>query len=329
MSTLLSVRNLSLHFDTFDGCYEAIDNVSFDLAPGEALGLVGETGCGKSVLTRAAFGLVPSPPARITNGSVLFKGREVLHLPARDLRAMRGRDVAMIFQDPMTFLNPVFKIGTQMMDAIRAQRAGNVSAKQAREIALEMLDRVQLPNPDRQMDSYPHQLSGGMRQRILIAMALAAEPALLIADEPTTALDVTIQAQILDLIGQLVEDMGISLIMISHDLGVVAQVCSRVAVMYAGKIVEDAPVSRIFDEPAHPYTRGLLAAVPHPLRPADKLHGIPGTLPNLYDPPAGCRFAGRCELDREECRMSAPGFHEVAGRHRAACFLLETRDHAN
>lgn len=318
---LLSIQNLSLEFRTFDGIYKAIDSVSLDLAKGEALGIVGETGCGKSVLTRAAFGLVPSPPAKITSGSVKFLDREILGLPTRDLRAMRGRDVAMIFQDPMTFINPVFKIGTQLIDAIRAQRG--VGRREAREVALDMLDKVQLPNPARQMDSYPHQLSGGMRQRILIAMALAAEPKLLIADEPTTALDVTIQAQILDLIGQLVDDMGISLIMISHDLGVVAQVCNRVAVMYAGQIIEDAPVSRIFDHPAHPYTKGLLAAVPHPFHPADTLSGIPGSLPNLYDPPQGCRFAARCPHVSDHCCAARIANRHIAPQHIVACTLHE------
>ncbi|MEP4196463.1 MAG: ABC transporter ATP-binding protein [Aliishimia sp.] len=329
MTPLLSIKDLALEFRTFDGDYKAIDGASLDLMPGEALGLVGETGCGKSVLTRAAFGLVPTPPANITAGSVTFQGREILGLPAKDLRGMRGRHVAMIFQDPMTFINPVFKVGTQLIDAIRAQRGGAMSRTQARDLALEMLDKVQLPNPVRQMDSYPHQLSGGMRQRILIAMALAAEPALLIADEPTTALDVTIQAQILDLIGQLVDDMGISLIMISHDLGVVAQICSRVMVMYAGQIVEDAPIERIFNEPAHPYTKGLLAAVPHPFHPVEELSGIPGTLPNLYNPPVGCRFAARCAHVSDACRTGPVPLRATADRHLVACTLYEdTTAHA-
>ena len=323
MTPLLKITDLSLEFRTFDGVYQAIDGASLEVAPGEAIGLVGETGCGKSVLTRAAFGLVPTPPAQITAGSVAFKGRDILCLSLRELRAMRGRDVAMIFQDPMTFINPVFKIGTQLIDAIQAQRCGAIKKAEARELALEMLDKVQLPNPVRQMESYPHQLSGGMRQRILIAMALAAKPALLIADEPTTALDVTIQAQILDLIGQLVDEMGISLIMISHDLGVVAQVCSRVLVMYAGQVVEDAPLGRIFDQPAHPYTQGLLAAVPHPFQPADTLSGIPGSLPNLYDPAPGCRFADRCQKVAEPCRMGRIEQREVADRHSVACTLYQ------
>lgn len=329
MQPLLAISSLTLEFHTFDGVYQAIDHVSLAVAPGEALGLVGETGCGKSVLTRAAFGLVPSPPARIVSGSVLFEGREILGLSPKEQRAMRGRDVAMIFQDPMTFINPVFKIGTQLVDAICAQKGRGFGKKRARELALTMLERVQLPNPARQFESYPHQLSGGMRQRVLIAMALAAEPKLLIADEPTTALDVTIQAQILDLIAQLVEDMGISLIMISHDLGVVSQVCSRVAVMYAGQIVEDAPVAEIFDNPLHPYTRGLLSSVPHPFRPAQKLEGIPGSLPNLYAAPPGCRFAERCPLVTAPCLKGRIDQKHIGKQHKVTCIAVEdTMQHA-
>ncbi|MFV0332886.1 MAG: ABC transporter ATP-binding protein [Tropicimonas sp.] len=320
MDLLLDIRNLSLVFDTFDGTYHAIDDVTLGLRPGEALALVGETGCGKSVLTRAAFGLVPSPPARITQGSVKLDGMELLGLTDRQLRQVRGRQVAMIFQDPMTYLNPVFRIGTQLVDAIRAQHGGAITRALARDLALEMLEKVHLPNPSRQFDSYPHELSGGMRQRILIAMALAARPKLLIADEPTTALDVTIQAQILDLMAELVEDMNLSMIMISHDLGVVAQVCSRVAVMYAGKIVEDAPIGEIFDNPVHPYTRGLIGALPHPFRPAEDLESIPGTLPDLLAPPPGCRFAGRCEYRQDICTGAVP-LTEVTPGHAAACVV--------
>ncbi|MGR3375867.1 ABC transporter ATP-binding protein [Salipiger abyssi] len=322
MTPLLDIRDLSLVFDTFDGTYHAIDQVSLQLNPGEALGLVGETGCGKSVLTRAAFGLVPTPPARITSGSVQLDGRELLGLSDRALRGIRGSEVAMIFQDPMTYLNPVFRVGTQLVDAIRAQSGGRIGKAEAKSIALDMLDKVHLPNPDRQFRAYPHELSGGMRQRVLIAMALAAKPKLLIADEPTTALDVTIQAQILDLMAELVEDLGLAMIMISHDLGVVAQVCSRVAVMYAGKIVEDAPIGRIFDAPAHPYTQGLLAALPHPFKPVDRLASIPGTLPDLLHPPAGCRFAGRCAQSHAACAAPVP-LRAVGPRHRVACTLYE------
>ncbi len=319
---LLDIRDFSLVFDTFDGTYHAIDGVNLSLQPGEALGLVGETGCGKSVLTRAAFGLVPSPPARITGGSVQLQGRELLGLSDRALRQVRGREVAMIFQDPMTYLNPVFRVGTQLVDAIRAQSGGQTKRDEAKAIALDMLEKVQLPNPNRQFAAYPHELSGGMRQRVLIAMALAAKPKLLIADEPTTALDVTIQAQILDLMAELVADMGLTMIMISHDLGVVAQVCSRIAVMYAGKIVEDAPVARIFDAPAHPYTKGLLAALPHPFRRQDRLESIPGTLPDLLHPPAGCLFAARCPHAAPICAKPVP-MRRIDDSHRVACTLYD------
>ncbi len=319
---LLSIRDLSLQFRTFDGVYKAIDRVSLDIRPGETVGLVGETGCGKSVLTRAAFGLVPKPPAEITSGEVLFRGHDLLKMSDRQLRPLRGAEVAMIFQDPMTYLNPVLKIGTQLVDAIRAQQHGKVSRKEAREIALDMMDKVNLPNPARQLASYPHELSGGMRQRILIAMALAAKPKLLIADEPTTALDVTIQAQILDLISELVDELGIAVIMISHDLGVVAQVCRRVVVMYAGHIVEDAPARDIFATPRHPYTQGLLRAIPHPLRPPEALAGIPGSLPNLMDPPSGCRFQARCSKATEACGLAKPALVSV-GEQRVACTLYQ------
>jgi len=318
---LLSIRGLELAFDTFDGPYHAIGGVDLDLQPGEALGLVGETGCGKSVLTRAAFGLLPSPPARIVAGSVKLGGRELVGLPERDLRSIRGAEVAMIFQDPMTYLNPVFRVGTQLVDAIRAQSKGRIRKAEAKDIALAMLEKVHLPNPERQFRAYPHELSGGMRQRVLIAMALAAKPRLLIADEPTTALDVTIQAQILRLMGELVEDMGLTMIMISHDLGVVAQVCSRVAVMYAGQIVEDAPVERIFDAPSHPYTKGLLKALPHPFKPVESLASIPGSLPDLLHPPTGCRFAARCPHAGPACTSGPVPFADLAPGHRAACRL--------
>lgn len=320
MEPLLKIQNLKLVFDTFDGTYHAIEDVNLEVKEGEAVALVGETGCGKSVLTRAAFGLVPSPPARIVSGSVKLMGRELIGLGETELRRIRGTEVAMIFQDPMTYLNPVFTIGTQLVDAIRAHGSSRRSKKEAREIALEMLDKVHLPNPERQFNSYPHELSGGMRQRILISMALAAKPKLLIADEPTTALDVTIQAQILDLMAELVSEMGLSMIMISHDLGVVAQVCSRAVVMYAGMIVEDCPMEEIFNKPAHPYTKGLLGALPHPFHPVEILEGIPGNLPDLLNPPEGCRFAGRCAKRHAACN-NAVGEVFLHRKHRVTCTL--------
>lgn len=323
-SPLLSVRDFRLEFDTFDGVYKAIDGISFDLAPGESVGIVGETGCGKSVTAKSIMGLLPSPPARVAGGQILFEGEDLLRAGESRLREIRGNDIAMIFQDPMTYLNPVFSIGTQLVDVILAHqrsrpRAERLTASQARDHAVEMLRRVHLPNPERQLDSYPYQLSGGMRQRVLIAMALSGRPKLLVADEPTTALDVTIQAQILDLIDELRADFGLSVIMITHDLGVVASVCDRVVVMYAGQIVEDASVQRLFDHPSHPYTRGLLAAVPHPGRPATSLAGIPGSLPNLLDPPTGCRFHGRCGLAGDDC-LAPPPTIELAANHKIACW---------
>lgn len=305
----LSVRDLRLQFDTFDGVYQAIDGISFDVAAGESLGIVGETGCGKSVTAKTIIRLLPSPPAQILNGEILFGREDLLKVDDQRMRAIRGNDIAMIFQDPMTYLNPVFSIGTQLMDVIKAHRRTRkeqISNAEARDYAIEMLRKVHLPNPEQQLASYPHQLSGGMRQRVLIAMALSGQPRLLIADEPTTALDVTIQSQILDLIGELQSEFGLSVVMITHDLGVVASVCDRVLVMYAGQIVEDASIAAMFDHPAHPYTKGLLAAVPHPGRAAAKLSGIPGSLPNLLHPPDGCRFQGRCELAGPDCAAPPP-----------------------
>jgi len=296
---ILSFVDFKLNFDTFDGVYQAIDGISFDLNPGESLGIVGETGCGKSVTAKSIMGLLPSPPAEVAGGDIWFDGRNLLKEKSSTLKSIRGNEISMIFQDPMTYLNPVFTIGKQIVDVIMAhQKRGNhdrkLNSKQAFEYGMELLDKVHLPNPRRQMESYPHELSGGMRQRVLIAMALSGEPKLLIADEPTTALDVTIQAQILELIRELREQLNLSVIIITHDLGVVAAVCDRVLVMYAGQIVEDASIKQLFDNPAHPYTRGLLQAVPDPTKPKKKLKGIPGALPNLLNPPMGCRFQTRC-----------------------------------
>ena len=322
---LLSVRDLRLEFDTFDGVYRAIDGVSFDLAAGESLGVVGETGCGKSVTAKSILGLVPSPPARIVSGRIHYGGEDLIAAGEARLRALRGVEIAMIFQDPMTYLNPVFTVGQQLVDVIAAHQrrrpeGERLNRRQVRAHGIEMLRRVHLPNPERQMDAYPHQLSGGMRQRVLIAQALSGNPRLLIADEPTTALDVTIQAQILDLIAELMEDLDLSVIMISHDLGVVATLCQRVIVMYAGQVVEDAAVARLFSSPGHPYTRGLLRAVPHPGRRAETLAGIPGALPNLYEPPPGCRFQHRCAHAMPACAEGAP-LRELAPGQRVACLL--------
>ena len=275
---ILSFVDFKLNFDTFDGVYQAIDGISFDLNPGESLGIVGETRCGKSVTAKSIMGLLPSPPAEVAGGDIWFDGRNLFKEKSSTLKSIRGNEISMIFQDPMTYLNPVFTIGKQIVDVIMAhQKRGNhdrkLNLKQAFEYGMELLDKVHLPNPRRQMESYPHELSGGMRQRVLIAMALSGEPKLLIADEPTTALDVTIQAQILELIRELREQLNLSVIIITHDLGVVATVCDRVLVMYAGQIVEDASIKQLFDNPAHPYTKGLLQAVPDPAKPNKKLKG--------------------------------------------------------
>ena len=322
---LLSVQDFRLEFDTFDGVYQAIDGVSFDLAAGESLGIVGETGCGKSVTAKSILGLVPAPPARIVSGAIRYDGEDLVAAGESRLRELRGVEIAMIFQDPMTYLNPVFTIGQQLMDVIMAHQrvrpeAERLDRQAVREHAIEMLRRVHLPNPERQMNAYPYQLSGGMRQRVLIAQALSGNPRLLIADEPTTALDVTIQAQILDLIAELMDDLDLSVIMISHDLGVVASLCRRVIVMYAGQVVEDAAVSQLFSSPGHPYTQGLLQAVPHPGRRAAALAGIPGTLPNLYDPPPGCRFRQRCPHAMPACAEGAP-LHALGPEQHVACLL--------
>ncbi len=319
---LLEFDNYSLHFDTFDGTYQALDAVSLQIAAGESLGIVGETGCGKSVTAKSVLGLVPCPPGRVVQGDIRFQGRSLLGLSEPDWRRIRGVQIAMIFQDPMTYLNPLFKIGHQMGSVIAAHESTSAqrrdkSARRAHAIA--MLKRVHLPNPDTLIDRYPYQLSGGQRQRVLIAMALSGSPSLLIADEPTTALDVTIQAQILDLLDELRRDLGLAVMLISHDLGVVSRVCDRVAVMYAGSVVETAPVERLFDAPQHPYTRGLLAAVPHPHRSAQQMAGIPGTVPNLLHPPQGCRFQTRCALAGPDC-LQKPGLRSVEDAHSVACY---------
>ena len=324
---ILSIQDLALEFDTFDGVYKALDGVSINLARSESLGIVGETGCGKSVTAKSILGLVPSPPGRIRRGRILFDGEDLLAAGETRIRDVRGIDIAMIFQDPMSYLNPVFTVGQQLVDVILAHQrlyptAERIRAQAARTHAIELLERVRLPNPERQFRSYPHQLSGGMRQRVLIAQALSGRPRILVADEPTTALDVTIQAQILDLIKELIGGFGLSVILISHDLGVVASVCDRIVVMYAGQVVEDADVESLFARPRHPYTRGLLRAVPHPGAPAHRLTGIPGSLPNLLDPPAGCRFQARCPLADDGCR-SRPPLAPVAATHKVACWHHE------
>jgi oligopeptide/dipeptide ABC transporter ATP-binding protein len=326
-SPLLSVEDLHLDFDTFDGALHVLDGVSLALDAGETVGIVGETGCGKSVTVRSILRLLPMPPGRFAGGAIRFKGRDLATASERDMRRIRGLEIALIPQDPMSYLNPVFTVGKQLTDVIRAHgralpRARRLSEKAARKKAVELLAQVHLPHPEKQLDAYPHELSGGMRQRVLIAMALTGEPSLLIADEPTTALDVTIQAQILRLIGELVGRLGLAVILISHDIGVVAKVCRRIVVMYAGTVVEDATAEDLLARPLHPYTQGLLAAIPR-LRGGSARHlsGIPGSIPNLLRPPAGCRFHDRCPLSMDICHTQKPPLIDAGGGQRVACHL--------
>lgn len=305
---LLTVTDLVTQFDTEDGRVTAVDGVSFDVMPGETLGIVGESGSGKSVTALSVIRLIQTPPGRIAGGRVTFKGRDLLDLPDHEMREIRGNEISMIFQEPMTSLNPLFTVGDQIMEAILLHQ--DRDKQRARERAVEMLRKVGIPSPEKRVDQYPHQMSGGMRQRVMIAMALACNPSLLIADEPTTALDVTIQAQILDLIGKLKEDTGASVMLITHDLGVIAETADRVIVMYAGQIVETGDVDTIFDQPMHPYTSGLLQSIPRLTEDKDRLHSIEGVVPSPFDMPKGCRFAPRCPLADAQCM--GPGAGEAA-----------------
>ena len=316
---LLEVKGLRTEFRTGGSSFAAVDGISFSLAPGETLGIVGESGCGKSVTSLSIMRLVPNPPGKITAGEIRLEGRNLLDLPEGDMRAVRGDDIAMIFQEPMTSLNPVQTVGDQIIEAVQLHRSLNASEARAR--ALEMLRLVKIPSPETRLDEYPHQLSGGMRQRVMIAMALACDPKLLIADEPTTALDVTIQAQILDLLRDLRERTGAAIMLITHDLGVVAEIAHRVIVMYAGRIVEEAPVDLLFADPQHPYTLGLLGSIPRLGSDGDeRLTAIEGVVPNPYALPPGCRFSPRCPLADTRCQAEAPALREIAPGHRTACW---------
>jgi peptide/nickel transport system ATP-binding protein len=323
---LLQVSDLKTHFFNEDGVTRAVDGLSFSLDAGETLGIVGESGCGKSVTALSILRLLPQRIGRIVGGSIAFEGGDLLGLSDRDMRDIRGNRIAMIFQEPMTSLNPVLTIGHQIAEAVRIHKGAGAAAARAR--ALEMLKLVKIPDAARRLDDYPHQFSGGMRQRVMIAMALACDPQVLIADEPTTALDVTIQAQVLKLMLELKEETGAAVILITHDLGVVAETCQRVLVMYAGRKVEEAPVNDLFDRPAHPYTRGLLASVARGKRGArrKRLAEIPGIVPSLREPIVGCAFAPRCALASDRCRAEAPELRGVPGAdpaHTAACFAAE------
>jgi len=318
--SLLEIENLQTHFRTPDGVNRAVDGVSFAIERGETVAIVGESGCGKSVTASSIMRLVPQPPGKIA-GQIRFDGRDLLALPERAMRNIRGNDISMVFQEPMTSLNPVLTVGGQIAETLRLHQRLGRKAVQGR--AVEMLNLVGIAEPRRRAGEYPHQLSGGMRQRVMIAIALACNPKLLIADEPTTALDVTIQAQILDLMADLKKRVGAAIILITHDLGVVAEIAERVIVMYAGRKVEEAKVADLFRAPRHPYTQGLLAAVPKlgsSLAGAEaKLAEIPGVVPNLKTRIAGCVFASRCALARDVCRQVAPALEEKAKGHFAAC----------
>jgi oligopeptide/dipeptide ABC transporter ATP-binding protein len=301
---ILSVEKLKTYFRTEAGEAKAVDGVTFSINRGETLGLVGESGCGKSVTSLSVMRLIPSPPGEIVEGRILYKGRDLVQMPEAEVREVRGNDIAMIFQEPMTSLNPVFTCGFQIDEAV-IQHQG-LASEAAREKTVEMLRLVGIPDPEQRANEYPHQLSGGMRQRVMIAMALSCNPDVLIADEPTTALDVTIQAQILELLERLQTELGMAVLMITHDLGVIAEVADRVAVMYAGKIVESTTVERIFDDPRHPYTIGLLESIPKLHEQKEKLSVIPGTVPDATRFPVGCRFAPRCGHAEDICRSQEP-----------------------
>jgi oligopeptide/dipeptide ABC transporter ATP-binding protein len=320
---LLDVRNLRTSFFGDEGEVAAVDGVSFHVDRGETVGIVGESGCGKSVTSLSIMRLVPEPPGRIVDGAISFEGENLLALTERKMREIRGNKIAMIYQEPMTSLNPVYTVGSQIAEAVRRHRG--VSRAQASERALEMLRLAGISAPERRMSEYPHQLSGGMRQRVMIAMALSCDPRLLIADEPTTALDVTIQAQILDLLKRLKRQSGMSLILITHDLGIVAEMCDRVIVMYGGRVVEQGDVRSIFANPLHPYTEGLLNSIPRIDRPRDKLLVIEGSVPHPRNLPPGCRFAPRCRRAFARCRSEQPGLEEAAPGRAAACFLATER----
>jgi peptide/nickel transport system ATP-binding protein len=320
MEKLLEVKNLKTHFYTEDGVVQAIDGVDFYIKPGETLGVVGESGCGKSVTSLSILRLIQTPPGRILEGSEIYlEGQNLLTLSEKEMRQIRGNKISMIFQEPMTSLNPVFKIGFQISEVLVLHQGMN--KEQARQKSIDMLKLVGISRPEKVVDDYPHSLSGGMRQRVMIAMALACNPQLLIADEPTTALDVTIQAQILELMKKLKTDLNASVMLITHNLGVVAETCQRIIVMYAGKVVEEGDVYSIFEEPKHPYTQGLLKSIPNIEVKQTKLDSIPGMVPNPLNMPIGCRFEPRCERALEICKTKVPDLTNLGVERNVRCFL--------
>ena len=325
MGALLEIRGLKTHFATDDGMVQAVDGVDLIVDRGETLGVVGESGCGKTVTALSVLKLIAMPPGRIVEGQILWQGRDLVPLGGRDLDLIRSKEIAIVFQEPMTSLNPVYTVGEQIAEVLR--RHEGLGRRAAREKTIEMLRLVQIPNAERRVGDYPHQFSGGMRQRVMIAMALSCSPKLLIADEPTTALDVTIQAQILELLQDLKSRLGMAVMLITHAMGVVAETAQRVVVMYAGKVVEEAPVRQLFARPLHPYTRGLIRSMPRIDRAATRktrLEAIGGVVPSLLAPPPGCRFAPRCRFAAAICREAVPPLREIEGGHRVACALAET-----
>ncbi|HIX80673.1 MULTISPECIES: ABC transporter ATP-binding protein [unclassified Thomasclavelia] len=318
---VLNIKDLYVSFDTYAGEVQAVRGVSYHVDEGEVLGVVGESGCGKSVTAQTIMKLNPMPPAKIKSGEITLDGIDIIATSEDKMQEIRGKEVSMIFQDPMTCLNPTMKVGRQITEAIKHHQ--KLSKEEAEKRSIEMLKLVQIPNPEERAQQYPHEFSGGMRQRAMIAMALSCNPKLLIADEPTTALDVTIQAQIIDLLGDIRKKTGTAIILITHDLGVVASLVDRVAVMYAGKIVETAKVNDIFKNAAHPYTKALLSSLPsHDTSKEDKLTSIPGTPPDLIKPPVGCGFASRCEKCMKICKAKQPPVFDLGDGHSASCWLL-------
>ncbi|NIO05024.1 MAG: ATP-binding cassette domain-containing protein [Proteobacteria bacterium] len=321
---LLRVKDLYTHFYTFEGTVKALDGISLELKRAETLGLVGETGCGKSVTALSILGLIPCPPGKVEAAEIWFDGVDLLKLDKEEMRAIRGKKIAMIFQEPATALNPVFPVGEQTAEIIRIHK--QVSKREGMQKAVEMFHLVGIPDPDRVSKKYPHELSGGMNQRVMIAAKLSSNPALLVADEPTTALDVTVQAQILQLMKGLVQRFRTAVIFITHDLGVVAEICDRVAVMYAGVIVESSKTRVLFENPRHPYTRSLLQAIPKLVERIDRLPVISGTVPSLINPPSGCRFHPRCSLADSPCKVEKPSPTSVEAEHWVSCFRYDQGD---
>ncbi len=320
MEKLLEVNNLKTYFYTEDGVVPAVDGVSFYIKPGESLGVVGESGCGKSVTSVSILRLVPNPPGKIMEGSeILFEGKNLLDLPEKEMRKIRGNEISMIFQEPMTSLNPVLRISDQLKEVLMLHQG--MSNEQARAKGIEMLKLVGIPRPEKVIDDFPHSLSGGMRQRVMIAMALSCNPKLLIADEPTTALDVTVQAQILELMNKLKKELNSSVMLITHNLGVVAETCDRVIVMYAGKVVEEGDIYSIFEDPKHPYTVGLLNSIPSIEERNEKLEAIPGVVPNPLNMPKGCRFEPRCNKAMARCKEEQPELTILGEERNVRCFL--------